>query len=123
MSPLLGGYVADTFLGRSKTILSFSLIYSAGLLLVVVGAVPDLAIPGLIFVAIYTIALGTGGIKPNVSTLGADQFDSRLSRDREEKASFFNWYYYYGLYSYVYDANDFTLMLKVLLECEFGCPH
>ena len=59
--------------------------------MVVVGSVPDLAMPGLIFAAIYTIALGTGGIKPNVSTLGADQFDERYERDRTEKASFFNW--------------------------------
>ncbi len=34
---------------------------------------------------------GTGGIKPNVSTMGADQFDDRYSRDRKEKGSFFNW--------------------------------
>ena len=35
---------------------------------------------------------GTGGIKPNVSTLGADQFDERYSVDRKEKESFFNWW-------------------------------
>jgi dipeptide/tripeptide permease len=28
----------------------------------------------------YVIALGTGGIKPNVSTMGADQFDERYSQ-------------------------------------------
>ena len=43
--------------------------------------------------AIYVIALGTGGIKPNVCTMGADQFDDRYSRDRKEKESFFNWYF------------------------------
>lgn len=92
MTPLLGGYIADTHLGRSKTILIFSVIYSIGLGMVVVGSLPDIAMPGLVFAAIYTIAIGTGGIKPNVSTLGADQFDERFSRDRAEKASFFNWY-------------------------------
>lgn len=29
----------------------------------------------MLFLALYTIALGTGGIKPNVSAFGADQFD------------------------------------------------
>ena len=38
-----------------------------------------------------SLSSGTGGIKPNVSTMGADQFDERYSRDRKEKESFFNW--------------------------------
>lgn len=39
------------------------------------------------------IALGTGGIKPNVSAFGADQFNEADPRDRREKESFFNWFY------------------------------
>lgn len=39
------------------------------------------------------IALGTGGIKPNVSAFGADQFDERIPQDKREKESFFNWFY------------------------------
>ena len=35
-----------------------------------------------------------GGIKPCVSTFGADQFDEDDPRDRREKASFFNWFYW-----------------------------
>ena len=34
----------------------------------------------LFFTALYIVALGTGGIKPNVSTFGADQFDDVSSR-------------------------------------------
>jgi peptide/histidine transporter 3/4 len=59
--------------------------------LVVFGSIPDSASPTVFFPAIYIIALGTGGIKPNVSTMGADQFDDRYSQDRKEKESFFNW--------------------------------
>lgn len=92
LTPLLGGYVADKYLGRSKTIISFSLIYLVGLVFVVLCSTPDFAYASpLMFAAIYVVALGTGGIKPNVSTLGADQFDERYEQDRIEKASFFNW--------------------------------
>ena len=37
------------------------------------------------------VALGTGGIKPNVSAFGADQFDLRDPAQKAEKNSFFNW--------------------------------
>lgn len=40
------------------------------------------------------MALGTGGIKPNVSAFGAEQFDESNAQDAQEKASFFNWFYF-----------------------------
>jgi dipeptide/tripeptide permease len=40
--------------------------------------------------ALYTMAIGAGGTKPNISTFGADQFDDFDAREREVKASFFN---------------------------------
>ena len=46
----------------------------------------------LLFLALYMIAFGTGGIKPNVSAFGADQFDVRDPQQRLEKNSFFNWH-------------------------------
>jgi dipeptide/tripeptide permease len=46
-----------------------------------------------LFGALGVIALGTGGIKPNVSAFGADQFDETDPQDKAEKASFFNWFY------------------------------
>jgi dipeptide/tripeptide permease len=35
-----------------------------------------------------------GGIKPNVSTFGADQFDDNDEADQKQKASYFNWFYW-----------------------------
>jgi peptide/histidine transporter 3/4 len=46
------------------------------------------------FTGLYLIALGTGGIKPCVSSFGADQFDDTDPRERVRKASFFNWFYF-----------------------------
>jgi len=60
----------------------------------VIAAVPGDVSVAVFFPAIYIIAIGTGGIKPNVSTMGADQFDDKYSKDRKEKESFFNWSVY-----------------------------
>lgn len=46
------------------------------------------------FVALYLIALGTGGIKPCVSSYGADQFDDADEGEKKKKSSFFNWFYF-----------------------------
>lgn len=46
------------------------------------------------FVALYLVALGTGGIKPCVSSYGADQFDDADPIERNYKNSFFNWFYF-----------------------------
>ena len=94
LTPLLGGYIADTYMGRFRTILAFCLVYVLGLGLVVLGSAPSITSSFIIFTALYIISLGTGGIKPNVSTFGADQFSDTNSQDREEKASFFNYFYW-----------------------------
>jgi peptide/histidine transporter 3/4 len=49
----------------------------------------------MFFMAMYIVALGTGGIKPNVSTMGAEQFDDSCPEDLVEKESYFNWFYWY----------------------------
>lgn len=47
---------------------------------------------GIFYCALYIIALGTGGTKPNISTMGADQFDDFEPKERTQKLSFFNWW-------------------------------
>lgn len=47
---------------------------------------------GIFYCALYIIALGTGGTKPNISTMGADQFDDFEPKERIQKLSFFNWW-------------------------------
>jgi solute carrier family 15 (peptide/histidine transporter), member 3/4 len=46
------------------------------------------------FAGLYMIALGAGGIKPCVSSFGADQFDDTDSVERTKKGAFFNWFYF-----------------------------
>jgi peptide/histidine transporter 3/4 len=67
-------------------------MYVLGLALMVVGAIPGDVNAGVVFAALYIIAIGTGGIKPNVCTLGADQFDDSNKQDAREKESYFSWY-------------------------------
>jgi POT family proton-dependent oligopeptide transporter len=68
--PLLGGWIADRWLGRYWTILSISLFYCLGH-----GALAasDGSRTGL-FVGLTLIAIGAGGIKPCVSAFVGDQF-------------------------------------------------
>lgn len=44
------------------------------------------------YTSLYTIAIGAGGTKPNISTFGADQFDDFNPHEKELKVSFFNWW-------------------------------
>ena len=62
-----------------------------------VGALCPSATPAqyaVFFFGLYLIALGTGGIKPCVSSFGADQFDDTDPKERVKKGSFFNWFYF-----------------------------
>lgn len=49
---------------------------------------------GFFYLGLYLIALGTGGIKPCVSSFGADQFDDSDEAEKKNKSSFFNWFYF-----------------------------
>jgi proton-dependent oligopeptide transporter, POT family len=70
--PLLGGWLADRWLGRYWTILSISLFYCLGHgTLALFGASRAGLFTGLAF-----IAIGAGGIKPCVSAFVGDQFKS-----------------------------------------------
>ncbi|OAY81503.1 protein NRT1/ PTR FAMILY 8.1-like [Ananas comosus] len=108
ITPLLGAFLADAYFGRFWTIASFMIIYIFGLSLLTMSASikglkpschddvcnPTGAQSAVVFVALYLIALGTGGIKPCVSSFGADQFDESDEQEKKSKSSFFNWFYF-----------------------------
>ncbi|KAJ7543080.1 hypothetical protein O6H91_09G024300 [Diphasiastrum complanatum] len=112
ITPLIGAFFADAYWGRFWTIAVFSTIYCLGMILLTIAAsVHSLKPPacanqdntckqassvqiGVFYLALYMIALGTGGIKPCVSSFGADQFDDEDPGERKKKTSFFNWFYF-----------------------------
>ncbi|MES2017129.1 MAG: oligopeptide:H+ symporter [Pseudomonadota bacterium] len=69
--PLLGGWIADRFFGKYDTIFWLSLVYCAGHACL---AIWDENIKGFYF-GLFLIALGSGGIKPLISSFVGDQFD------------------------------------------------
>src|SRR5688572_24652071 len=69
--PLLGGWLADRFLGKYHTILWLSLVYCVGHACL---AAFESNKAGF-FTGLFLIALGSGGIKPCVSAFVGDQFD------------------------------------------------
>jgi peptide/histidine transporter 3/4 len=105
LTPLIGAFLADAYFGRFKVILSFScLFYIPGLILLALTAgLPELhpasneaatsAQLAALYCALYLVALGTGGIKPCVSSFGADQFDSTNPAEAALIPRFFNYFY------------------------------
>lgn len=110
VTPLLGAVLADAYWGRYWTIAVFSTIYLIGMATLTLSAslsflkppsctgtdcpTATIAQSGVFFLGLYLIALGTGGIKPCVSSFGADQFDDTDPAERKKKGSFFNWFYF-----------------------------
>ncbi|KXJ88078.1 H+/oligopeptide symporter [Microdochium bolleyi] len=81
MMPILGAHIADSWLGRFRTICIGTVIATTGTLLLFISALPvsleaGAGFPGLI-VSLFIIGIGTGGIKSNVGPLIAEQYGSK----------------------------------------------
>ncbi|KAI5735830.1 hypothetical protein M8J77_023203 [Diaphorina citri] len=92
--PIFGGIIADTFLGKFNTIVYLSLIYFLGNVLLSVVSITNLNLPQseLSLFGLLLIAIGTGGIKPCVSSFGGDQFVLPQQKDQLDK--FFSFFYF-----------------------------
>lgn len=95
---LVGAYLGDYVLGKFKTILYLSMVYSFGFLILSVTSIPHI-MDGLPFplwsgmlLGLSLIAFGTGGIKPCVSAFGGDQLDPVTQA--KELAAFFGLFYF-----------------------------
>jgi len=95
--PVIGGIVADAFLGKYLTILLLSLVYCAGHLCLALMDLPQpflaatLAPRGWLLAGLALVAIGSGGIKPCVSAHVGDQF-GRSNRHLLERV--FGWFYF-----------------------------
>ncbi|XP_041806865.1 solute carrier family 15 member 2 [Chelmon rostratus] len=92
-TPILGALIADSWLGKFKTIIYLSIIYVIGHVVKSVGAIPTVgnsdAHIALSMLGLILIAFGTGGIKPCVAAFGGDQFDEENNKERQKFFSIF----------------------------------
>ncbi|XP_010602876.1 solute carrier family 15 member 1 isoform X1 [Fukomys damarensis] len=102
LTPILGALIADSWLGKFKTIIWLSIVYTIGQGVISISSINDLtdhnhdgtpdSIPThvvLSMIGLVLIALGTGGIKPCVSAFGGDQFEEGQEKQRNRFFSIF----------------------------------
>lgn len=115
-SSVLGGFLADAYLGRYWTIAIFTTIYLVGLTGITLCATMDVFVPNQdkcsqisLFLGscesakpwqmlylnsfLYITGFGAAGIRPCVSSFGADQFDERSKDYKSHLDRFFNVFY------------------------------
>ncbi|XP_019445066.1 PREDICTED: protein NRT1/ PTR FAMILY 6.3-like [Lupinus angustifolius] len=111
---LLGGFLADTFLGRYLTIAIFATVQATGVTILTISTIikslhpPKCNIESaqpcerassmqlmVLYLALYITALGTGGVKSSVSGFGSDQFDDTNKGEKKQMIKFFNWFYFF----------------------------
>ncbi|XP_043704514.1 protein NRT1/ PTR FAMILY 6.1 [Telopea speciosissima] len=115
-SSVLGGFLADAYLGRYWTIAIFTTIYLAGLTGITLCATMSVLVPNqdqcdqlslllgncepakpwqmlYLYVVLYITGFGAAGIRPCVSSFGADQFDERSTDYKSHLDRFFNFFY------------------------------
>ncbi|ERN06095.1 protein NRT1/ PTR FAMILY 6.1 [Amborella trichopoda] len=116
ISSILGGFLADAYLGRYWTIAIFTTLYLAGLTAITLTATMSIFKPSqancdqlmlllggcekpkpwqmlYIYTTLYITAFGAAGIRPCVSSFGADQFDERSPDYKKLLDRFFNFFY------------------------------
>ncbi|KAL8552768.1 hypothetical protein ACS0TY_001450 [Phlomoides rotata] len=110
---LLGGFIADTFLGRYLTIAIFVTVQATGVTILTISTIiptlrPPKCVSGgepcipasgkqllVLYTALYLTALGTGGLKSSVSGFGSDQFDESDEKEKKQMIKFFNWFFFF----------------------------
>ncbi|KAF4390578.1 hypothetical protein F8388_006075 [Cannabis sativa] len=115
-SSVLGGFLADAYLGRYWTIAIFTTIYLLGLTGITLCAALDVFTPNqdqcdqlslllgscepakpwqmlYLYTVLYITGFGAAGIRPCVSSFGADQFDEKSKDYKTHLDRFFNFFY------------------------------
>lgn len=115
-SSVVGGFLADAYLGRYWTIAIFTTIYLAGLTGITLCATMKIFVPNqeqcdqialllgscepakpwqmlYLNTVLYLTGFGAAGIRPCVSSFGADQFDETSTNYKSHLERFFNVFY------------------------------
>jgi POT family proton-dependent oligopeptide transporter len=85
--PLLGGFLADNFFGKYNIIVGFSLPYILGQLLLGIES------PLFLAIALVLLAMGSGVIKPNISTLMGLTYDQQRPGQEQLRSTAFAMFY------------------------------
>ncbi|KAI3936712.1 hypothetical protein MKX01_034141 [Papaver californicum] len=112
-TPLIGGYVADTYLGRFKTLgFAFIINLMGSILITLTAFITKLHPPkcvandkhlcaeptapqwALLICAFGFLVIGGGGIRPCSLAFGVDQFNPNNEAVKSSINSFINWYYF-----------------------------
>ncbi|MFQ6627580.1 hypothetical protein Gotur_004894 [Gossypium turneri] len=111
---LVGGFLSDSYLGSFWTMLVFGFVELFGFILLCIQAhVAQLRPPHcdmvsngdhceeakgykaiILFIALYLVALGSGCLKPNIISLGADQFTRENTKQSKKLSTYFNIAYF-----------------------------
>ncbi|KAJ8511693.1 hypothetical protein OPV22_002127 [Ensete ventricosum] len=133
---LFGGFIADTFLGRYLTIAVFAAVQACGVTILTISTVaqglrpPACAGPssggcvpanglqmGMLYLALFTTALGTGGLKSSVSGLGSDQFDESDRIEKKQMMKFFRYFFFF-----INVGSILAVTVMVYIQDHFGRP-
>ena len=106
--PLLGGWLADRFLGKYRTTLYLSLVYCVGHACLATFEGNKAGF----FTGLFLIALGSGGIKPCVAAFVGDQFDQSNKSLAKVVFDAFYWIINFGSF--------FASLLMPVFLREFG---
>ncbi len=118
--PIFGALVSDGFTGKYRIIMWVSVLYSFGHLALALMGTPGLSVDTWLWLGLYLIAFGAGGIKPCVSAHVGDQFGKRNQHLMEKV---YQWFYF----SINFGSTFSTILTPWLLEwygphIAFGVP-
>ncbi|GFY88412.1 nitrate transporter 1:2 [Actinidia rufa] len=110
---LLGGFLSDAFFTTYQIYLISAVVEFLGLIILTAqahssslkpppcgpdhpAATPCQQVSGgkaaMLFIGLYLVALGVGGIKGSLPAHGAEQFDESTPRGRKQRSTFFNYF-------------------------------
>jgi len=113
--PIFGAILSDWLLGKYRVIISLSIVYCFGHVAMALVDLPQttgIHPRTMLFIALALIAVGSGGIKPCVSSHVGDQFGKR---NQHLLPRVFQWFYF----SINFGSAISTLLIPVLLT-QFG---